>query len=121
MVTMLIRPDRGHSGCPIVRVFSAVVSPSSASTHLLNFLLKVANAFRELKNDFNPSEIHTQVLDEPPDLLSPSDIVDGIQADPPLRARGCQESLTLVRSQRLGVHSQHPRGDANRKIACPYS
>jgi len=63
---------------------------------LLDLQLQQADALGEAQDDLYTGEIHAEILDEPPYLLGPSNVVKGVEANPALRPRGNNESLPLV-------------------------
>src|SRR5947209_8205392 len=88
----------------------------SRAAQLLDLIFEIADALGELEDDLHPGEIDAQVLDEPSYLLGAANVVDRIQSNSTLGARGGEQTLPLVRSQRLGVHAQHARGDADGEV-----
>jgi hypothetical protein len=53
------------------------------------------------------------LLDQILDLSQPLDVLGRVEPQPPLRARRLDKLLSLVFPQRLRVHVQQPRGDAD--------
>src|SRR5438046_776337 len=79
--------------------------------------LELADALCQVEDHLHSRQIHAKILDQAPYLLGTSNVVQRVEPNSALGARGNDQPLALVRPQGLGVHAQHAGGYADRKEA----
>src|SRR5438093_10179767 len=79
----------------------------------LHFLFHLADALVHADDNFDPGEVHAQVLDQPLDVPQSRHIRMRIESLPSVRPAPLDKAYTLVVPQALGMQPHHPRRHAD--------